>query len=633
MKKGFTLTELLGVVILLSILLLLLLPNIISSIKSSNKNTDDVLNNIISSATRLYMSDNFSNFIENSNYVYCIPISKLVEDNYLTAPVKYQNIDDITGIKSVRVTYNTKYQFEVVDTATCSTTSYLMIQDQTNNETAKFLGTDLNKNSIEKIITVDNTNIPDNAIKVYDVSELQNDSIKLWYLDFDNNGLYEVYIGQNGGVVANANSKKLFANLTRLESIDLRNLDTSNVINMSSMFLNCINLTQIYINNIITTNVTDMSYMFSNCPKLSSIDLTSLSTEHLIVTDKMFEETLGLTSLNLKNADFSNVESNTLMFKNTTSNINVTIKCSAQTFIYKGLANSGIRYANVTVDNAGSCQLIDPIRPFGGTYVAAQATDTHKGIIYLNPKDLTATCNEALASTNLNHNNPRTPTGINSGCMKFYIYDDSGDYYKLILDHNTTGTIAWITRADFISVGGTQANWDTYKYYNTKGPITVTSKLATDTQGWIGNPRLITANEIAHIVGADNNNTIKWDQNKTYKESVTDATVQVSNIFFDGSGNTYSGWQTQTTNSSIKSRYSWLYDYTYDCANNGCIVSDNNLYSNANIYGYWTSTPTAGTIDRSWYVSRRGYIDGNISDRNDRFGVRPVITILKTDIQ
>lgn len=52
------------------------------------------------------------------------------------------------------------------------------------------------------------------------------------------------------------------------------------------------------------------------------------------------------------------------------------------------------------------------------------------GAAYFNPADL----NEKCTTSSANVADKETKTG----CMKWYIYDDSGDNYKMILDHNTT---------------------------------------------------------------------------------------------------------------------------------------------------------------------------------------------------
>ena len=276
---------------------------------------------------------------------------------------------------------------------------------------------------------------------------------------------------------------------------------------------------------------------------------------------------------------------------------------------------------------------------FNGTKVAATQNDTHKGIVYLDPTDLSTTCTAAIAATNLNTETIPTSTGINSGCMKFYIYDDSGDTYKMILDHNTTAGVPFLYLDDYITAtGNTEATKDDVEI--SVGPITIMREFNADTEGWVGNPRLITADEIAHVVGADT--ALGWSSSKTWKTTITDINTQYADIYLDGSGNTYSGWESQVANLSNKSQYAWLYDNVQDCERYGCNIEEKNSYYSAGAcdygscsitHGYWTSTMAnssgafAITYDgmlSSYWVEDMYYEYEN--------GIRPVITLSKNII-
>ena len=600
MKKGFTLMELLGVIIVLTIITLLILPNIINSLKNSGKTSEELMDNFIVSAAKLYLSDNFSNFSKSTQYVYCLPVSKLVEDNYLTSPVKYKNIDDITGIKSIKITYTTKFNYDIVDAATCSSTNYLIVQSQVESDQDVFLDTPIIKSTIEKIVTVDNTNVPSRVLGVYDVSELKNGSIKLWYLDEDGNGLYEVYIGQVNGVNGNANSKKLFSYLTNLSYIDLRKFNTDDVINMSYMFQNCTNLRELYMNNIVTTNVTDTSHMFDNCINIKNIDLSSFSDEHLANTSYMFYNTVRAENVNIKNMKFANTQYNAFMFKNMKNNSNFTINCDAQRFVKRSLANSGVLGTNISIGSNG-CTVINDVSTFGGTIVPKSSNDTYLGTIYLNPKDITTTCDAEVTNN------------ITSGCMKFYVFAETSNTYYLILDHNTTNYVAWNSSGN-----------------NSNGMNEVRTTLSMDTAGWVGNPRLITADEVATIVGANSTSKLKWNSSKIYKNNAN-INDTISWFYLDGSGTSYSasnGWQKRTANTQNKSKYAWLYDNTNSCTSYGCNTA------NEKTKGYWTSTKAISEVsttwDKAWYVSNGGAL--NIADiqSTSAAGIRPVIELNKS---
>ena len=75
-------------------------------------------------------------------------------------------------------------------------------------------------------------------------------------------------------------------------------------------------------------------------------------------------------------------------------------------------------------------------------------------------------------------------------------------------------------------------------------------------------------------------------------------------------------------NSSISGLSTWLYDYLY-----------NTTHPVSGVYGYWTITPRADTSDNAWDVHFGGALDDNTVDHASFDGVRPVITIPKSDIQ
>ena len=102
--------------------------------------------------------------------------------------------------------------------------------------TGVFLNGPLVKNTIESIEFITTNIVPTTALGSWDVSEQQNGAIMAWYYDKDANGKYEVYIGQEKEVFANPDSSYLFQSLWELKTINLSNLNTSEVTNMSQMF-------------------------------------------------------------------------------------------------------------------------------------------------------------------------------------------------------------------------------------------------------------------------------------------------------------------------------------------------------------------------------------------------------------
>ena len=124
-KKGFTLMELLGVIIILSILLLIALPSVINSVKNSQSDIDEVTKKLIIDAVNLLIDDSNGYYDSSDNSKFCIPLTELIEEDYLKSPIKYKNLDDISNTYSIKVTYNKDYSYELIDSNECPDPVYV----------------------------------------------------------------------------------------------------------------------------------------------------------------------------------------------------------------------------------------------------------------------------------------------------------------------------------------------------------------------------------------------------------------------------------------------------------------------------------------------------------------------------
>lgn len=200
------------------------------------------------------------------------------------------------------------------------------------SDTSAFLSGTINRGSIESLTFTNSNVVPNNAIGFWDVGTIKDGTVLAWYTDIDNNNLYEVYIGQEGGVIANEDSRYIFTYLTKLKTLDLMHFNTSRVTNMQTMFqyipLSTLDLSTfdtsrvtnmlgmfghnlelktINVSSFDTSNVTNMSHMFRNLPKLESINLENFNTSNVTNMGAMFSGCSSLTSLDLSNFDTSNV--------------------------------------------------------------------------------------------------------------------------------------------------------------------------------------------------------------------------------------------------------------------------------------------------------------------------------------
>lgn len=106
--NGFTLVEILGVVLILSLIVILAFPTIIENIRKSEKKIDETSNALIENAVDLYIDDKKADYSENGEY--CIDLTSLAEEGYIKEPfidVKTGKEIEI-GNKSVKVTIGTE---------------------------------------------------------------------------------------------------------------------------------------------------------------------------------------------------------------------------------------------------------------------------------------------------------------------------------------------------------------------------------------------------------------------------------------------------------------------------------------------------------------------------------------------
>ena len=102
------------------------------------------------------------------------------------------------------------------------------------NKRYYFFGTDVLRKDIEELTFSSSDKVPEEAVQSFDLSEKQNKSVMAWYTDKDKNGLYEMTIGQDKGIVANSNSAYLCCDVGQVDGIE--NLYTTGVKDMSYMF-------------------------------------------------------------------------------------------------------------------------------------------------------------------------------------------------------------------------------------------------------------------------------------------------------------------------------------------------------------------------------------------------------------
>ena len=266
--------------------------------------------------------------------------------------------------------------------------------------------------------------------------------------------------------------------------------------------------------------------------------------------------------------------------------------------------------------------------------------------VYLNP-----TANDSNTSCTKEDYSKNSGTDKKEGCMKWYVYDVSDNGYTMILDHNTSNKVAWVSQDDYDSAesiatglgityfgiqpsGDYKTNTDEHGNItggnNDKGPLTALNQLKTDTQNWTAISNRTDTYTAETTSG--NGYTINYEN---YKAKLISA-EEVNSIVRNANWTPSSGWyyldslnQTEPTRSKGSSAYAWLYSNLTNCEGHGCNV---NLQNPANIWSYWTSTACVDDSSRAWNVHHHGRMyDDSFVSLTDR-GVRPVITVSKSKL-
>ena len=228
MKKGFTLAELLGVIVIIGLLLLLLIPLIINGVKNKEEEVGYVQENIIYESVGEYLDGDKGSFPGNPGDVYCVSIDELIQAGKLVDPVKKiveeGNYDADTTIEVVIGQDGTR-TYTMKDSKSCvarSNQNILIIVSPNNNtwsksKTATIIypsDTDFNNENYEKQYRVDNGNwivTPSNASQEFS-GAVEKHNIEARVIDKTSG---KTIISKKGTVEKIDNGKPRLVNITR----------------------------------------------------------------------------------------------------------------------------------------------------------------------------------------------------------------------------------------------------------------------------------------------------------------------------------------------------------------------------------------------------------------------------------
>lgn len=113
---------------------------------------------------------------------------------------------------------------------------------------------------------------------------------------------------------ANVENMSMMFGGTPFKTIDVTNLDTSNVTDMSYMFDKCIDLEYLDLSSFDTSKVESMQGMFRACHSLTGVDFSSFDTSNVYTMESMFEQCYSFKQLDLSMFKADNISTMEKMF-------------------------------------------------------------------------------------------------------------------------------------------------------------------------------------------------------------------------------------------------------------------------------------------------------------------------------
>lgn len=110
MRKGFTLIELMAVIVIISLVCLLTFPNIVNQIQKSKDANKDNTEKVVLSSAKKYVNDNIDQYSNNDDY--CISVEELVDNDYLKEDI-VNNEDNNLLDWYVKVSYGNDFEYKI----------------------------------------------------------------------------------------------------------------------------------------------------------------------------------------------------------------------------------------------------------------------------------------------------------------------------------------------------------------------------------------------------------------------------------------------------------------------------------------------------------------------------------------
>jgi len=293
-KRGFTLVELLAVIVILAVILVIAVPRIMSVIKDAKLGSIESTAKLIASTAESSYESKKALGLDVGD-LKCTDVASLSND-YGKCKITF----DDNGVATVVINGKKGGKF---DNLSCQGTKDNMTCTEGEISTARKCTT---------------TNALVNGLKFVDgqYTYTYNSSSQGWSVVLTDKSSTNPVTTELCGTINDkpiVSMNQIFSG-SKAISIDLSSFDTSKVTNMRSMFYNS-KATSLDLSNFDTSKVTDMIYMFCFSKATEIKGLENFNTSKVTNMSMMFSNSAA-TSLDLSSFDTSNVTNMSMMFSN-----------------------------------------------------------------------------------------------------------------------------------------------------------------------------------------------------------------------------------------------------------------------------------------------------------------------------